>query len=254
MGYRDEDPMMAGNAYPDPVASFNAANAILTALFHRKRTGRGQYINLSQAEASTCLLGETVLGYAMTREVPPRMGNRHRAHTPHSAYPCKGEDKWVAIAVGSEEEWEALGDAMDNPGWMKEPRFADSLSRSAHQDELDGLIAGWTRQYTHYEAMHRLQAAGVPAGAVLDASELMSDPHLNDRDFYWEIDHPEAGRHRYCGFPIKLSGTPARVRRPAPCLGEHNEYVLGEILGMSEKAIADLEARKVISKVPTGEP
>lgn len=253
MGYRDEGPMMSGNAYPDPVAALNAANAILTALFYRKRTGSGQYINLSQAEASTCLLGEVVLGYALNKKIPPRIGNRHPFHAPQSAYPCKGQDKWVAIAVTSEEEWLVLGEAMGNPDWMAEERFSDQLSRLNNQDELDELISLWTRQYSHYEAMHLLQKAGVPAGAVLNAPELIADPHLNERDFYWEIEHQDAGRHRYCGFPIKLSETPDFPRRPAPCLGEHNEYVLGEILGLSEEEIKNLEERKVISKVPTGE-
>jgi len=253
MGYQGGAPMMSGNAYPDPVASLNAANAIMTALFYRKRSGNGQYINMSQAEASTCLIGETVLGYALNRRVPPRDGNRHPSHAPQSAYPCKGEDKWVAIAVTCEEEWRALGEAMGNPVWVEEERFSDQLSRLEHRDEMDAMISAWTRQRSPYEAMHLLQEAGVPAGAVLNAPELMSDPHLNARDFYWEIDHPEAGRYRYCGFPIKLSDTPARVRHPAPCLGEHNEYVLGELLGLSDKEIKALEEEKIISKVPTGE-
>jgi len=253
MGYPGEGPMMSGNAYPDPVASFNAANAILTALFYRKRTGKGQYINLSQAEGATALIGEKVLGHAMNGKKPQRMANRDPVHAPQSAYPCKGEDKWVAIAVNCEAEWEALGKALGYPDWMIEDRFADPLQRLLHQDEMDELIAKWTRQYDHYEAMHRLQSSGVPAGAVVNAPELMSDPHLNDREFYWEIDHPEAGRHRYCGFPIKLSETPAYVRLPAPCLGQHNEAVLRDILGMTEEEIQKLEADRIISKVPTGE-
>ena len=142
---------------------------------------------------------------------------------------------------------------MGNPDWMSEERFSDQLSRWNHQDELEGLISGWTRQHSPYEAMHLLQEVGVPSGAVVNAPELMSDPHLNERDFFWEIEHPEAGRHRYCAFPIKMSETPARPIRPAPCLGEHNEYVLREILGLSEEEIEDLEEQKVISKAPTGE-
>jgi crotonobetainyl-CoA:carnitine CoA-transferase CaiB-like acyl-CoA transferase len=123
----------------------------------------------------------------------------------------------------------------------------------AHQDELDELIAQWTRKRTPHEAMHRLQDAGVPAGAVLNAPEMMADPHLNEREFFWEVEHPEAGKHRYCAFPIKLSETPARPLHPAPCLGEHNVYVLREILGLSDEEIERLEEQKVISTVPTGE-
>jgi len=254
MGYPGGSPMMSGNAYPDPVASFNAANAILTALFHRKRTGKGQYINLSQAEGATALIGEKALGYAMDGKIPQRMGNRDPVYAPQGAYPCKGEDKWVAIAVSCESEWQALATALGDPDWMKEDRFADPLQRLHHQDEMDDLIAAWTLAYGHYEAMHRLQRAGVPAGAVANAPELMADPHLKERGFYWEIDHPEAGTYPYCGFPVKLSETPARPRMPAPCLGQHNELVLGEILGLTKGEIKQLYDDKVISKVPTGDP
>lgn len=253
MGYPGEAPMMSGNAYPDPVGAINGANAILTALLYRKRTGKGQYINMSQAEASTCLVGEAALGYALNQQVPPRMGNHHPCHAPHNAYPCKGENKWVAIAVTSDEEWVALGEAMEHPAWMNEDRFSHQLNRWNNQDEMDELIAAWTRQQSHVDVMHLLQEAGVPAGAAVNAPELVSDPHLADRDFFWQIEHPEAGKHRYCGLPIKLSKTPAGSKRPAPCLGEHNAYVLGKMLGLSEQEIKDLEEQKVISNVPTGE-
>lgn len=253
MGYPGEGPMMSGNAYPDPVASITAANAMLTALFYRKRTGRGQYIDLSQAEASVCLVGEAVLGSALNNKVPEPRGNRHPCHAPHNAYPCRGEDKWVAIAVTSDEQWLALGEAMAHPDWMDDDRFSDQLKRWNHQDEMDEWISAWTRPQSHIELMHLLQKAGVPAGAVVNAPELVSDPHLSDRGFFWEIEHPEAGKHRYCGLPIKLSKTPAGSKRPAPCLGEHNEQVLGEILGLSEEEIKGLEEEKIISKVPTGE-
>ena len=235
------------------IRAINAANAILTALFYRKRTGKGQYIDLSQAEATICLVGESVLGYALNGQVPPRIGNRHPFYAPHNTYPCKGEDQWVAIAVTSEEEWQALCDVMGHPDWTTEDRFSDPLNRWENQDELDEFISAWTRQHSHIEAMHLLQKAGVPAGAAMNAPELVSDPHLADRGFFLDIEHPEAGKHRYCGLPIKFSKTPAISTRPAPCLGEHNEYVLGELLGMSEKEIKDLEEQKIISKVPTGE-
>lgn len=159
----------------------------------------------------------------------------------------------MAIAVTSDEQWLALGEAMAHPDWMDDDRFSDQLKRWNHQDEMDEWISAWTRPQSHIELMHLLQKAGVPAGAVVNAPELVSDPHLSDRGFFWEIEHPEAGKHRYCGLPIKLSKTPAGSKRPAPCLGEHNEQVLGEILGLSEEEIKGLEEEKIISKVPTGE-
>jgi len=118
------------------------------------------------------------------------------------------------------------------------------------QDELDRMIGLWTERHTHYDAMHLLQEAGVPAGAVLDAAEIHSDNHLLDRGFFWEIDHPEAGIRKYCGLPIRLSETPAEAKRPAPCLGEHNEYVLGELLGFSKEEITHFKEKGIIGDRP----
>jgi crotonobetainyl-CoA:carnitine CoA-transferase CaiB-like acyl-CoA transferase len=250
MGYPDRGPQMSGNAYPDPVAALHAASAILTALFYCRRTGKGQHIDLSQSESATSLIGETVLGYALNKKNPPRIGNRHPYHAPHGCFACKGEDKWVAVSVTSEEEWISLCKAMGNQSWMEDKKFSDQLKRWKNQDELNELIQSWTLQYTHLEVMERLQDAGVPAGAVLNAPELVSDKHLAERDFYWELDHPEVGRHRYCGLPIKLSKTPPSPRRPAPCLGQHNEYVLEEILGLSKEEIADLKEKDIVGMDP----
>jgi crotonobetainyl-CoA:carnitine CoA-transferase CaiB-like acyl-CoA transferase len=250
MGYPDGDAHLSGNAYPDPVAALHATGAILTALFHRHRTGEGQYIDLSQAESATCVIGEAVLGYALNKKIPPRLGNRHPIYAPHGCYRCKGDDKWVVIAVSTEEEWQALAKVMGRLDWIKDKRFVDHTSRRRNQDELDEMIEAWTRQYTHNEVMHLLQKAGVPAGAVLDAAELMSDKHLRERDFFWEMDHPDVGLRKYCALPIKLLHTPAKKRRAAPCLGEHNEYVLGDLLGLTRAEIDQLEENGVIGTRP----
>ncbi|MBW2091104.1 MAG: CoA transferase [Deltaproteobacteria bacterium] len=250
MGYAGEEAHMSGNAYPDPVAALHATGAILTALFYQRRTGRGQYIDLSQAESATCLLGEAVLGYALSGRIPPRLGNRHPSLAPQGCYKCRGDDKWVAIAVSTDEEWTALCQVMESPDLVNDPRFADMASRCKNQDTLDERIETWTSQRTHFEAMRLLQEAGVPSGAVLDAAELVSNEHLAERDFFWEIEHPETGRRKYCGLPIKLSKTPAVLKRPAPLLGEHNEYVLGEILGLSRDEIVQLEEKGIIGDRP----
>jgi crotonobetainyl-CoA:carnitine CoA-transferase CaiB-like acyl-CoA transferase len=248
IGYPGEGPHLCGNAYPDPAASMHAVSAILTALFHRRRSGVGQHIDLSQAESASFLMGDAVLGYALNKKIPPRMGNHHPYHAPHNAYRCKGDDKWVAIAVTSDEEWQAMAAAMGNPAWAGEDRFSDQRSRLQNQDELDDLIQAWTQERTHYEVLDVLQKVGVPAGALLDAPELVSDPHLNQRGFFVEIDHPEAGRHKYCVLPIKFSETPPPENRPAPCLGEHIEYVLGDLLGLSSEEIAQLEEKDIIGR------
>jgi crotonobetainyl-CoA:carnitine CoA-transferase CaiB-like acyl-CoA transferase len=250
MGYPGGPPHMSGNAYPDPVAGLFAAGAILTALFHQRRTGEGQYIDLSQAEAATALLGEFSLGQRLDGRLPQRNGNRHPRKAPHGCYPCRGADKWVAIAVGTEAEWAAFGDALGRPAWCADPRFGTLEGRLRHQDALDAEVAAWTTGQDAHAVMHRLQAAGVAAGVVVNAQELLDDPHLEARGFFWEIDHPEAGRHRYAGQPIRLSATPAGVHRPAPLLGQHNAEVLGGMLGLSAEELAELRAKEVIGDRP----
>lgn len=250
MGYPGESAHMSGNAYPDPAAALHATGAILTALFHKQQTGQGQHIDLSQAESAVCLIGEAVLGYALNGKIPARTGNRHPVFAPHGCYRCKGEDRWVAIAVSTEEEWQALCRVLGQPDWMKDERFSDPINRRNNQDELDELIGAWTGHHTHYEAMHILQEAGVPAGAVLDAAELLNDEQLRARGFFQEINHPECGSRKYCGLPIKISGTPEPSKKPAPCLGEHNQYILGELLGLSKEEITQLEEKDIIGTRP----
>ncbi len=163
MGYPGERPHMSGNAYPDPAAALHATGAILTALFHKLRTGRGQHIDLSQAESATCLIGEAVLGYTLNGKIPARIGNRHPVHAPHGCYQCKGEDQWVVIAVSSDKEWEALCRVLEHPEWIRDEKFSDLKKRREHHDKLDERIEAWTSRNTPGEAMNLLQEAGVPA-------------------------------------------------------------------------------------------
>lgn len=250
MGYPGEEPHMSGNAYPDPVAGLFAVGAILTALYHQRATGEGQYIDLSQAEATTALLGEVSLGACLNGVVPPRVGNRHPCQAPHGCYPCRGDDAWVAIAVRGDDEWHALARVLGEPTWCSEARYGTLPGRLEHHDELDRHIAAWTSQRGVYDVMHALQSAGVPAGVVANAEQLVNDPNLRAREFFWDIDHPEAGSRRYAGQPVRLSATPARLHRPAPCLGQHNERILGGLLGLSAEELDDLREKGVIGDEP----
>ena len=250
MGYPGKEAHLSGNAYPDPVAALHASNAILTALFHRDRTGRGQHIDLSQAESAMCLIGEAILGYSLNKKIPTRIGNRHPVYAPHGCYRCKGKDKWVAIAVSSEKEWEALTKVLGNPEWAKDDRYSDHRKRHQNHEELDTIIESWTIKQTHLEAMVLLQEAGVPAGAVLDAAELLNNEHLNDRNFFIEISHPEIGPKKYCSLPVKFSNALTSSKRPAPCLGEHNEYVLNKLLGFTGEEIEELQKKNIIGQDP----
>jgi crotonobetainyl-CoA:carnitine CoA-transferase CaiB-like acyl-CoA transferase len=250
MGYAGEGAHLSGNAYPDPAAALHAVGAILTALFHKGRTGQGQQIDLSQAESATCLIGETVLGSALNGKIPDRKGNRHPLFAPQGCYPCRGEDRWVAIAVSTEEEWRALCRIMGHPEWVGEKRFSEPADRYLHQDELDERIAAWTSQRSPEEVMYLLQESGVPCGAVWNAADLLNDTHLKERGFFLELDHPECGTRKYCSLPIKFSETTGLPSRPAPCLGEHNTYILNKILGLSPEEITRLMENSTLGMVP----
>lgn len=250
MGYPGEAARMSGNAYPDPVAGLHAVAAILTALFYRRRTGRGQRIDLSQAESATCVIGDALLGHAMNGQIPKNRGNRHPEHAPCGCYPCSGEDKWVMISVRTGAEWSALCRAMGNPGLADDPNYATAALRVENQDALDQQIADWTRHYSHAAVMEQLQRVGVPAGAVLNAAELSADPHLEARGFFRDIDHPRAGRHKYCRLPIRFSAAEPPPDGPAPCLGQHNRLVFGKILGLTDDDIHGLEQKGIIGTAP----
>ena len=249
MGYKGDRAHMSGNAYPDPAAAMHAACAILTALFHLLQTGEGQHIDLAQSESATCLVGEEVVGYALSRKIPLPIGNRDRQFAPQGIYRCQGEDKWVAIALSTEDEWRSLVELVGSIE-LENEKFADHAGRWRNHDELDRIINTWTSQHTHREAMRMLQEKSVPAGAVWNAPELIADPQLNDRRFFWDIDHPDVGLKTYCGFPVRMADVAEWPKRPAPCLGEHNAQVLKSVLGFSDREIDQLEADGVIGTEP----
>ncbi len=248
-GYHDDIPMRPESCIVDPWAGMHACNAVMAALWQRRRTGKGQFIDSGQCESVATVLGDKVLGYQMGSKLPPRFGNRHQSMAPHNCYPCKGEDKWIAIAVSTDAEWTALCEAIGHPPWTEEDRFGDPQKRRVNQDELDRRIGEWTKDHDHIQLMHTLQERGVAAGAVLDQREVMSDPHLKERQCYVEIDHPETGVRAYARSPWKMSRAPQPEER-APLLGEHNGYVLGDLLGLSTQEIAQLAEEHVISDRP----
>jgi crotonobetainyl-CoA:carnitine CoA-transferase CaiB-like acyl-CoA transferase len=249
-GYEDGPPMKSGIHHADAFEAAMAASAMLTALYHQRRTGKGQHIDSASTEAVTCCLGETLLGYAMNGRVPPRTGNRDPQFAPHGCYPCKGEDKWVTIAVFSDEEWTQLCRVLGQSDLAADERFRTAGARKQNEDALDELVGQWTEGHTHYEIANKLQAEGIAAGPVLNAAEILDDPQLAARDFFKKVAHPEAGEGIYNGVRARLSKTPCSIRRPAPCFGQHNGYVFGELLGLSEGEIAQLEKSGVIATAP----
>ncbi len=240
--------------FTDFPACLAAVFAICGALYHRNRTGEGQHIDLAMYEVGVSLLGEELLDYLLNGADRPRLGNRHPRHAPHGCYPCAGDDAWVTIAVTGDEEWRALCAVMERPELADDPRFATATARKAHEDELDYLIAAWTGSRDRYEVMHRLQAAGVAAGAVRTTRDLFADPQLLARGFFEWVDHhdrdPALGVRPYVGRPWRLSRTPGGIRRRAPGLGEHNRAVLVGLLGQPGEALTAWTERGVIGEEP----
>ncbi len=244
-GEPDGEPMLLFGPYIDFVAVGFGLVAVLAALDHRRRTGQGQYIDLSQYEAGLQFIAPALLDYEVNNRVMTRMGNRSPHAAPHGAYRCRGEDRWCVIAVGTEDEWRALCRASDHPEWAAEARFASLAGRKAHEDELDALVGAWTRQRTPHEVMTALQAAGVPAGIVSRLSDLFVDPQLAHRRIWRELPHPALERFHYEAPPFTLSETPAELRR-SPLLGEHNDKVYREVMGLTTGEIDALIAAGVI--------
>ena len=227
-------------AWSDTVAALCAALGVVAALRHRNRTGCGQYVEAAHLEGTAALLGVPMLQYQMTGGVPSPPGNDDPDFAPHNNYPCAGEDGWLSIAVGSDAEWESLVGVMDDETLGNDVRFADGKSRRRHRRALDDMVSDWTRTRTPQEATELLQRAGVAAMPVMNIADQFADPHLNARDTYVEIDHPHAGAEMLYGVPWRLSRTPGGVRSPAPLLGQHNGYVLSELLGLDDAGIAEL--------------
>jgi len=252
-GYVDGEPHQVAINYGDPTAGVHAVTAVLAAMFYRKKTGKGQYIDGSQREAGIRCVGEYILDYQANGRLGTRMGNRHPTMAPCGIYRSAGPDKWIAISVSSGEEWQALCTTMGDPVWAKNEKFADKFSRLKNQDELDQHIEEWTSQITPQYAMLTLQHAGVAAGVALTNAEVFDDRQNKARNFYQSVDHPEVGPRRHPCIGWIMSKTPRYIPRAAPCLGEHNEYVLGEILGLSKKEITALEADQIIGKAPLPE-
>ena len=248
VGYPGERVLgMLAFGYADPSNAHHGALAVLAALWHRERTGQGQYIDMSQLEATVGLAGESLMDYFMNGRVAGPEGSRHRSMAPHANYPCRGEDQWVAIAVEDDAAWVRLVEAIGGPAWAREERFATLAGRQAHLEELDRRLAEWTRERAACEATERLQQAGVAAFPVYGLEDEKGDPHFRARGLLAWPSHPRIGTMEVYAHPIKLSATPGAVRGTAPALGEHTDEVFGELLGLSPEELARLRSGGVLA-------
>lgn len=241
-GYEDMDPSSNTNVFAaDAAGGAQGAFAMLAALHYRRRSGKGQLIELAQAENMLAYTGQFFMDYSMNGRNSSTLGNRH-SHAVQGCYPCKGDDRWVNITLNDEQDWEGFYGALGNPNWAHDERFASHAIRYEHQDALDAHIAEWTLQHDHYEVMHLLQAAGVAAGPVMDQRDAFNDPHLRERSIFEEVYHEDVdGSHLYVGAPFKMSETPIKIRSGPVRLGADNEYVYKQVLGMSDEEYARLE-------------
>jgi len=241
VGWPDRNPCITGIAYTDYFCPYLGAVAVMAALDYRRRTGKGQYIDFSQFEATIHCEEAAVLDYTVNGRALARMGNRLPYHTaaPHGAYRCQGEDRWCAIAVFTDEEWRSFCQAIGDPDWTRDQKFATMMGRKENEDELDRLVQEWTINYSAKQVMTMMQAAGVAAGVVQTIEDVYRDPQLKHRHHYWEQDHLEAGKFIADASAFKLSKTPGEMSRPSPLQGQHNEYVSKELLGMSEEEFSE---------------
>jgi crotonobetainyl-CoA:carnitine CoA-transferase CaiB-like acyl-CoA transferase len=246
-GYPDMD--FTGTSpifHADPAAGGTAAFLILSALINRRKTGKGQYVNLSQAENMITQLPQAFMDYSMNGRVRERMGNRHNKHT-QGCYPCIGEDNWVVMTKRNNQEWESLCKAMGKPELIDDSRFNDMRKRIENHNDIDQIISEWTKDKEKYEIFRTLQSLGIPAGPVTQPNDVLTDPHNIDRGLYEEHFHPSLeGSFKYPGPMFKMSETPLRIRKLYPTLGEDNEYIYKELLGYSDEEYSKLQEQKHI--------
>jgi benzylsuccinate CoA-transferase BbsF subunit len=234
-GWPDREPVSPGVAYADIVQPQFTMVAILAALDYRRRTGKGQLIDSTQVETMIQFISPAMLDYFANGNIETRQGNRSSYSSPHGVFPCKGEDRWCAIAVFDEQEWLSLCELMGNPAWCRDGNFESLSARKAHEDELESLIGAWTIRYDRDELFALLQEAGVTSGPVQDGSDLVDrDPQLRERQSFVRLTHPVVGECNHPTQPARLSDCPPQMKT-SPRLGEHNEYVYKEFLGIGDE-------------------
>jgi benzylsuccinate CoA-transferase BbsF subunit len=239
-GYENDAPQLLGVSYADPSAGVLAAAAIVAALINRDRTRRGMYIDQSLLEPAIALVAEGLLEFSMTGREPRRIGNRDPLMAPHNCYKCRGDvNQWVTIAVATEEEWRSLCQAMGNEQLAED-------SRKRNEDTLDGIITAWSSVHDRWDITRRLQEAGVCAFPSMSNKDLAHDPHLRQRGFLVEKEHPEVGKRIHLGVPWTVNGKPVEVTKAAPLLGADTDAVLTELLGLGLDQIQRLRALRAL--------
>ena len=250
VGYGDGEPITTGPAYMDPIGGFNGAAAVLSAVLVRALTTKGQFVELAQCEAAMHWIGEWALAAAESgRDWAPR-GNLKDDFAPHDAFPTRGHDEWVVIAVESDAQWKTMCTTMMRPELVDESRFATNGARLAHERHLHAVISSWTRLQDKHEVARRLQEVGVKAAPIQVGRDLSASEFLRERGFLHNISHPEAGRHMYQGLPFHITEFDFRIRRAAPLFDEHTDEVLRRVAGLTDAQIGELRSTRVVCSSP----
>jgi len=244
--YPGKPPSGIGFSLSDHVAALYASLSILGALEYRRSTGQGQYIDISLTEAICTFLYDEILSYTLNGVAPVPEGNSSSKYAPHGIYRCRGKDRWCAIAITSEDEWQRFKQVLDYPAWAEDESFASMERRVQNRLVLDEFIQRWTSNLDAEYVMSLLQSRGIPAGVVQNAADLTDDPQLNSRDFFIRIEHPLLGENLSDACPLKFLVSPAKYLRSAPDIGQDNDYVFHELLGISGSELNRLKENNVI--------
>jgi len=245
--YGPNDPVGPGTHFPDHAANpYHAAFAILGALRYRRQTGRGMRIDLAQVESTINFVGPAVVEYGTTGQEPVQTGNRSVADAPHNLFKCSGDDAWCAIAVQDNDQWLALATVMQNTELLQDQTLHNSENRLKRIDDIEARVASWVATQTAADVVQILQQAGVPSSIVARSKDLLTDnPHLAERGYWQQIDHPEVGETTFTSPPYLIDGKRLELKRP-PLIGEHTEMVLRDILGCDTQEIARLKAEGIL--------
>jgi benzylsuccinate CoA-transferase BbsF subunit len=242
-GYAGGPPKTAGGLWADYTSGAALVFGVLGALYHRRRTGCGQYVDISMAEVVLSMMGPAFAGYFVNGNLGAPQGNAGYIAVPQGAYRCAGDDAWVAISVETDEQWASLRRLLADPA-LDRPEYAAAAGRREHAAAIDARIGAWTRERTPLEATEALQAAGVPAGPSSAPKDLLDQPQLRARDFFIEPNHPEIGRRKIPNLPWRMSGYDTSASPPAPLLGQHNQDVLGGLLGKPQSTVDAVNAER----------
>jgi crotonobetainyl-CoA:carnitine CoA-transferase CaiB-like acyl-CoA transferase len=252
-GYSGGAPSKAGASFVDFLSTWTAVFGIAAALRYRNRTGQGQWVDIGMYQAGVMFASEYILDGVVNGREGGRTGNRHPYRAPQGCYPAQGDDRWIALSVGSDEQWQALCRLMGREDLAGDARYADLLSRQRHHDELDQAVSAWTAGLDRYDLMHRLQAEGIPAGPVLNGKDMHFDPHYKSRGFLERVSYPPErgiGTRMFIGRPYKFSRSPVKIQGPAPSFGQDNQATVQDLLGVDETTYQALVQDAVVATVP----